>query len=399
MLVSFFLIFTLNHVKEINSFSSKHLGLKVLTNINNKNIQPTVKRLNDKFTNNLQSTIRHVRSGGQEQEQGTIENPQLKENGIDSGIIRRKLKILLPALAISLALTQKPLSAMAVTSNSILSSLKQTESVLPLVFLTCTLPPTILGFYKNEYIVSYGYGLAIFFTALVNLITIKKAPILSTVQLCHTLALMFYGIRLSLFLLYREISIPRFREFTENIESRAPPNKLKRLPFMLSCSVLYMCMSAPLFSGTVATTSNTMTLILQGLVGLTCGGFLLNAVGDFTKSYIKYKTKNQDELVTTGIFKYVRHPNYTGEQIAWTSNFLVSIATTVAACNNIGGTWLCTLKKVLTSKIVWASFFGWLGIEFVLMSATKALETRQKKAYGETEEYKAWIEKSWGGFY
>lgn len=398
ILLSFVVIIVLSNVDEIYSFSIGN---------NNKKILPTIANLKKHQLHQWPTKLQSMSHGcidTQHQQKETIEKLHFEENVRN---ISKKLKFLLPALIVSLTVTQKPLPAMAeaatTSSNFILSSFNN-NNILPLIFLTCTLPPTVLGFFKNEYVVSYGYGLALFFTALVNVITIKKSPVFSPIQLCHTLALLFYGIRLTLFLLYREITIPRFKEFTENIEQRASPNKLKRIPFMMSCSILYMCMSAPIFwNGAIGVaTTTTMKLVLQGLVGLTWCGFLLNVIGDCTKSYVKYKKNNQDELVTTGIFKYIRHPNYTGEQIAWTGNFLLSIATTVAAsCSSTGGNtanWLHTLKKVVTNKIVWASFFGWIGIEFVLTSATTALESRQKTKYGKTDEYKDWVKKSWAGF-
>ncbi len=49
----------------------------------------------------------------------------------------------------------------------------------------------------------------------------------------HAAGLLLYGLRLGIFLLWRQLTIPRFREFVEKIESRAAANRLKRIPFVV----------------------------------------------------------------------------------------------------------------------------------------------------------------------
>ena len=41
---------------------------------------------------------------------------------------------------------------------------------------------------------------------------------------------------------------------------------------------------------------------------------------------------------------------------------------------------------------------GTVGISFVLGTATAGLEFRQQEKYGDSEEYKQWVKKSWVGF-
>jgi hypothetical protein len=44
------------------------------------------------------------------------------------------------------------------------------------------------------------------------------------------------------------------------------------------------------------------------------------------------------------------------------------------------------------------SVLGAIGISFVLGTATAGLEYRQNEKYGDSEEYKAWVKRSWVGF-
>ena len=79
---------------------------------------------------------------------------------------------------------------------------------------TASTIPTLLGFWKSEYGVSYAYGFAMAAAGAMHL----SNP--SPLAVAHAAGLLAYGSRLNLFLLYRELAIPRFREFREKIEVR-----------------------------------------------------------------------------------------------------------------------------------------------------------------------------------
>jgi steroid 5-alpha reductase family enzyme len=249
------------------------------------------------------------------------------------------------------------------------------------VALAC-LTPSLLGFYKSEYGVSYAYGGAISTTAWMVL---QRVPVTSLAGI-HSLALFVYGIRLNLFLLYRELNIARFREFRERIEDRAQKegNRLARTPFVVGVAFLYACMATPLF---VTMTAVTPFWSLHGgwklnaariLVGTTCASFALGALGDTTKTVMKAK-KGPDHLVVEGVFRFFRHPNYTGEMFGWTASALAAVV--------LGGvSWLSL-----------ASVVGAFGIDFVLVQATTGLERKQLEKYGASEAYQNWIRTSWAG--
>jgi len=56
-------------------------------------------------------------------------------------------------------------------------------------------------------------------------------------------------------------------------------------------------------------------------------GFYFEAVGDAQlRAFIK--TKKKDEIMTKGLWKYTRHPNYFGEVLMWWSIFLFSFGST-----------------------------------------------------------------------
>jgi len=263
------------------------------------------------------------------------------------------------------------------------ATLRPAAPSLPLA-AAAALGPTLLGFWKREYGVSYGYGGAIALIAALALW--QRGP--PTTALAAALAgvHLLYGVRLTLFLLYREICIARFRKFREKIEERAPSSRLSRTPFIISCSLLYLWMSAPvlLVAGVPEIGCSIARSASWAGVAAAALGFLVAAIGDIQKSIVKARC-GENALVTTGVFKYLRHPNYTGELLLWSSSTFVGIASTVAYFSwpRLGG--------------VAASLLGLLGIGFVLARAAANLEKRQRETYGSDPVYKEWLKSSWAG--
>ncbi|KAL7512637.1 hypothetical protein ACHAXN_012697 [Cyclotella atomus] len=335
------------------------------------------------------------------------------------------------------------LGLLAIVSNSaIVHAAKKTVEVsAPAIVLPTTstlllacLLPTLLGFYKSEYGVSYGYGTAIASSSCLVLSSLASAagmsllpssltpstviPAIQTfvtslksltgnLPAFHAASLLFYGTRLDLFLLYRELCLPRFRAMRERIEDRTKKqgSRLKRTPFILSCAFLYYCMMCPLFVTSslcdgipmcrcgVGGPFAPLEQILRVLVGLTLSGFLLGALGDFNKSLGKM-INGEDALITGGVFRVFRHPNYTGEVIGWVSSCLAAF--TAVAWKAAQGGGLAVWKSQAT--YLGLSVLGAIGITFVLGTATAGLEYRQNEKYGDTEEYKDWVKRSWVGF-
>ncbi|KAK3282745.1 hypothetical protein CYMTET_9526 [Cymbomonas tetramitiformis] len=146
----------------------------------------------------------------------------------------------------------------------------------------CVLP-TCLGFWKSEYGVSYAYGVSLALVASHALFI--GEPLTSTVAVAHATLLLCYGVRLCLFLLYRELTIPYFREFKEKIEERAKArgSRLSRTPFVLGCSFLYAGLAAPM----ILTASADPSPITCYLLGVAFVGWALAAVGDAQKTIFK----------------------------------------------------------------------------------------------------------------
>merc|ERR1712032_1571013 len=198
-------------------------------------------------------------------------------------------------------------------------------TVLPspaVVAAACTLP-TCTGFWKTGYAVSYGYGGAMLASGALTL------PHATGLAKAHALIIALYGIRLILFLLYREVSLP---EAVHQMRRRdaSVPERLKRAPVILGCSFLYFCMAAPLRITTACSVlfrSGAPAAVAVVLVYL---GFGVAAVGDLVKSWVKAR-QGADTLVTVGPFRRLRHPNYTGEVFGWTASFAAACLAVASA--------------------------------------------------------------------
>lgn len=118
-------------------------------------------------------------------------------------------------------------------------------------------------------------------------------------------------------------------------------------------------------------------------------GMLLAAVGDWYKSKIKVRD-GADTLVTSGPFRYFRHPNYIGEMIGWTSLCLLTPALSCLGSSS-------NLRRMI--PLLLSSIVGWAGMIFAVLGAetTAGLEKKQREKYGGTPEYEAWVKTSWSG--
>lgn len=228
----------------------------------------------------------------------------------------------------------------------------------------------------------------------------KDASSSSAIVAAHSSLYILYGARLCLFLMMRgrrmDFISPKDATWKE---------RLKRLPLIVGCAFLYFCMAAaPLrissctaaaqvLAESVSVSSFPKIAALWATVAVGFGGFLLAAIGDWYKSKVKARD-GPDKLVTTGPFRYLRHPNYTGEMIGWTCTCLIlPILQT--------GAYTAAVTTTVRPIVPWlvCSIVGWFGICFQVLAreATGGLEKKQKEKYGGTPEYEKWVKNSWSG--
>ena len=236
-----------------------------------------------------------------------------------------------------------------------------------------------VGFYKFVYFLSIGYGfavagggLAIFIMYLLNP---SETPIwLVLIQMVLFIA---YGVRLSGFLLVRELKNISFKKTDVAKDTLAKNNEKKMPVFVLatiwvSVSVLYVAQVSPmLFRYTNASVDVIVPMI--GVV-ISIAGLILESIADNQKS--AQKKVRPDMVATQGLYKLVRCPNYLGEIIFWTGIF-VSGVTTYATV----GQWITAV-------------LAYICIVFIMFNGAQRLEKRQMARYGENAEYNTYANKT-----
>ena len=111
--------------------------------------------------------------------------------------------------------------------------------------------------------------------------------------------------------------------------------------------------------------------ILDGLGGLVWMiGFFFEAVGDFELKRFKRKPDNKGKIMTRGLWKYTRHPNYFGEAALW------------------WGIWLIALSV----DRGWAAIISPLAISFLLLKVSGV--TMLEKKYAGNEEFAAYARRT-----
>lgn len=181
-----------------------------------------------------------------------------------------------------------------------------------------------IGFYRALYFISTGYALSI--TAMAVITPLRHLDNLTVISALQNILLLVWSLRLSVYLIRREFrtSYRKRNAETHKTFSRIPLGF--NLLIWVGVSFLYVLMFSPsLFqlSGHPAPTSWISYLVpIAGLVFM-LSGLVLEAVADQQKS--KFKAQFPGQFCNTGIYLWVRSPNYLGEILFWIGNWITSL--------------------------------------------------------------------------
>ncbi len=251
-------------------------------------------------------------------------------------------------------------------------------SLLGILLAVCAVLCCV-GFYKFVYFLSIGYGfavagggIAVFIMALIN-------PTETPLWILAIEAVLFvaYGIRLSGFLLVRELKNVSFKK-TDVAKETLAKNDEKKMPIFVlatiwvSVAVLYTAQVSPM----LFRYSNASTDFIVPVVGFAVSvfGLILESVADNQKS--AQKKVRPDMVATDGLYKIVRCPNYLGEIIFWTGVFISGITS------------YSTIGQWITAVLAYVC------IVFIMFNGAQRLEKRQMARYGDNEEYNTYANKT-----
>jgi steroid 5-alpha reductase family enzyme len=166
---------------------------------------------------------------------------------------------------------------------------------------------------KNNSIVDIGWGLGFivvtFFTAFIHQVWF---PVRIVMMACVTL----WGARLSIYILIRnrgkgeDYRYKAWRDSWKNFVLRSYLQIFLLqgiLMFIIALPVLLVNRSAPV--------PFTFTAIIGLILFIT--GFLFEVTGDYQLYRFKKDPVNKGRIITHGLWRYTRHPNYFGEAVIW----------------------------------------------------------------------------------
>lgn len=234
------------------------------------------------------------------------------------------------------------------------------------ICLVLCLVGSALGFKRVQYFVSLGYGLSIALQAIFMMLLHRDT--LHGWALVQGALLLAYGLRLSLFLAFREKSSSYQTEQLETAARGAKITGWTKGAMWLGVSFLFVVMFLPaLLTMSAQAAGQTLPSIPCGVV-LMVIGLGTEAGADWQKS--RFKTQNPGHFCDVGLFRLVRFPNYLGEMVFW---FGVWISAMSAYQNVLG--W------VLGS-------LGFICIELVMLGSSRRLETKQTGRYGKEAAFR-----------
>jgi steroid 5-alpha reductase family enzyme len=137
--------------------------------------------------------------------------------------------------------------------------------------------------------------------------------------------LAIWAARLSFYITVRNMGKGELRRYQAIRERHEPRFALKSLflVFWLQ-ALLAWIISLPLL-GAFSTLAPIGLLDYVGLV-LWLTGFVFEALGDWQLSRFKRNSGNADAVMTGGLWRYTRHPNYFGEFCVWSGFALVAVS-------------------------------------------------------------------------
>ena len=124
------------------------------------------------------------------------------------------------------------------------------------------------------------------------------------------LMILAWGVRLGSFLVFRTIQAGKDQRF-DQMRSQF----FRFMRFWIIQGTVCFILSLPIY---FFTDFNYYGIVIALL------GFIIETIADFQKYQFKFIEKNES-FISSGLWKYARHPNYFGEILVWTGIFISTI--------------------------------------------------------------------------
>jgi len=196
------------------------------------------------------------------------------------------------------------------------------SAILILVYFTVIF--IVAQMMKNNSIVDSFWGPGFFIVAAYTFLMAKNQ---GTRSIVVTTLVTIWAIRLFFYITLRNWNKPedyRYIDMRKRWGNSFPMLKAFLNVFLLQAMINYI-VALPII---VTNTSSIQTMSLLNYlgVGVWIFGFIFEVLGDSQLKAFKANKENKGKLMTEGVWKYTRHPNYFGEAAMWWGIFLVSIS-------------------------------------------------------------------------
>ena len=167
---------------------------------------------------------------------------------------------------------------------------------------------------KNNSIVDMGWGMGFVLVTLYAYLNAGHFTLRSTVVL---VLVAVWGLRLAKHIFQRNMGKPedfRYANWRKEWGKWVVPRAFFQV-FMLQGVFMYIVV----FPVLLIQRSSLPGFGLSEITGLVlwCIGFYFEAVGDWQLKQFKGNPDNKGKIITDGLWKYTRHPNYFGEALMW----------------------------------------------------------------------------------
>lgn len=134
-----------------------------------------------------------------------------------------------------------------------------------------------------------------------------------------------WGLRLSIHILLRNWGKPedfRYQKWRREAGRRWGWQSYFQV-FLLQ-GVLLWIISAPLLAAQLFSSSQKPGILdVLGMI-LWVVGFFFEAVGDYQLAHFRANPENKGQILSSGVWRYTRHPNYFGDSAQWWGYYLIA---------------------------------------------------------------------------
>lgn len=167
---------------------------------------------------------------------------------------------------------------------------------------------------KNNSIVDIGWGLGFIATAFVLLFEKGK---FNNYNFVFISMILIWGLRLALHIYLRGRGKGedfRYAQWRKDWGKNAAIKAFFKV-FVLQ-GIIMLIVALPIIVVFSSTNNQLNIFALAGLL-IFAFGFMFESIADFQLYCFKKKPENKGKIITTGLWKYTRHPNYFGEAVLW----------------------------------------------------------------------------------